>query len=62
MGVDLLTLKRLLNHTDRRDVTFPYERYDRAREKRAALDAWARRLHQIVTGETAPKIVPLRAS
>jgi hypothetical protein len=27
-----------------------------------ALEAWARRLHAIVTGEAAAKVVPLRAS
>jgi len=32
------------------------------REKREALDAWARRLHAIVTGEAAAKVVPLRSA
>jgi integrase len=31
-----------------------------ADEKRAALDAWARRLREISTGETAANVIPLR--
>ena len=28
----------------------------------AMLDAWARRLHQIMTGEPASKVIPLRSA
>ena len=61
MGVARVVIKRVLNHAEG-DVTAIYERHSFDPEKRQALDAWARRLHAIVTGETAAKIVPLRSA
>ena len=59
LGVARETIRRVLNHQER-DVTATYERSKHLREKRHALDTWARRLHAIVTGETASKVVELR--
>ena len=60
LGVARETIRRVLNHQER-DVTATYERSKHLREMRQALEAWARRLDAIATGETAPKVVPLRA-
>jgi hypothetical protein len=35
-----------------------YQRHEYAEEKRAALDAWARRLEAIIGGETEAKVLP----
>ncbi len=43
------TLKKILNHVDR-DITAVYDRYSYDPEKRAALDAWAKRLDAILAG------------
>jgi len=42
-----LTVAKLLNHVER-GVTAVYDRYGYDREKREALDAWARRLAAMV--------------
>ncbi|MGO8867318.1 MAG: tyrosine-type recombinase/integrase [Alphaproteobacteria bacterium] len=52
LGVSRLTVSKLLNHVDR-GVTATYERSLYDSEKRAALDAWAARLEEIVTGKSA---------
>ena len=61
MGVSRLTVAKLLNHVER-GVTAVYDRHSYDAEKRHALDAWARRLRAIVTGESAPKVVELRSA
>ena len=61
MGVQRLTISKLLNHVER-GITAVYERHSYDPEKRAALNAWAARLEQIVSGEPArAKVIPLRA-
>jgi len=52
---------RILGHTDRTITGRVYIRATNEGALRAALDAWARRLHAIVSGEAAAKVVPLRA-
>ena len=47
-GIPRLTVKRILNHVER-DVTDIYDRYSYDAEKREALEAWARRLHILVS-------------
>ena len=44
-----------------RGVAAIYNRYNYAAEKRAALDAWARRLDAIVSGAPAGNVVELGA-
>jgi len=59
LGVSRETIAHVLNHVDRGPKsTKVYDRFDRLPEKRRALDAWARNVDRIVTGATAPKVVP----
>lgn len=56
MGIPRLTVKKILNHAER-DVTAVYDCHSYDPEKRAALEAWGRRLEAIVSGETKPATV-----
>jgi len=47
LGVQRTIIKKILNHADP-DITAVYDRYSYDAEKRAALDAWANRLREIV--------------
>jgi hypothetical protein len=60
MGIPRLVVAKILNHAEP-GVTKVYDRHSYDPEKRQALEAWARRLHAIVTGEAAAKVVPIRA-
>src|SRR5439155_26507441 len=60
MGISRLAVSKVLNHAER-GITAVYDRHSYDPEKRQALDAWARRLEAIVTGEKPAKVVPLRA-
>ena len=51
LGISRLTVSKILNHVDR-GVTATYDRHSYDHEKRQALDAWGRRLEEIVSGET----------
>lgn len=51
LGIPRLTVKKILNHVDR-DVTGIYDRHSYDPEKRTALEAWGRRVSEIVTGES----------
>ena len=61
LGVRLEVTEAVLNHTSgsRAGIVGVYQRHKYATEKRAALDAWARRLEAIVTGASAPNVVEL---
>ncbi len=52
MGIPRLTVKKILNHVER-DVTATYDRHSYDHEKRQALDAWGRRLEEILSGSAA---------
>lgn len=52
MGVSRLTVAKLLNHVER-GVTAIYDRHSYDMEKRAAVDAWALRLDEIVASHAA---------
>jgi integrase len=56
-GVPRLVVKRILNHSEKDDITGVYDRYSYDREKKKALDQWERRLQAILTKQTAPKKV-----
>ncbi len=56
IGIPRFIVARLLNHAER-DVTAVYDRHSYDREKRQALDAWASRLEEIVTGKQQPSNV-----
>ncbi len=47
IGVPRLVLAKILNHVER-GVTAVYDRYSYDREKREALETWARHLHEIL--------------
>lgn len=47
LGVDRLTVHKLLNHSDR-SVTAIYDRYDREEEKRNAVKIWGREVYSLV--------------
>jgi integrase len=57
MGISRLTVSKILNHVET-GVTRVYDRYSYDTEKRIALDKWARRLEQILTGKKA-KVVSI---
>lgn len=59
MGVNRLTVSKILNHVET-GVTAVYDRHGYDAEKRHALEAWASRLEEIVTGEcTTSNVVSL---
>lgn len=58
LGVAPHIAERVINHTETKIVK-TYDRYRYDREKRAALDAWARHLLAIVTGETDGNVVSI---
>jgi integrase len=63
LGVRLEVTEAILNHVSgsRSGVVGVYQKYDWADEKRAALDAWARRLEAIVAGAVASNVFELSA-
>jgi len=59
MGIGRLTIGKVLNHADP-SITSVYDRHSYDNEKRAALEAWARRLAEIIDGkQSAPNVVEL---
>jgi integrase len=50
MGIGRFTIGRVLNHVET-SVTATYDRHSYDKEKRRALDAWARRLKEILAGK-----------
>jgi integrase len=61
MGIPRFIVDRILNHTEQ-GVGRVYDRYEYLKEKRAALEAWGRRLDEILAGKKRAdgKVVPLR--
>ena len=57
------TVSKILNHVES-GVTSVYDRHSYDAEKRLALDAWGRRVEEIISGEAAAdrKVVPIRAT
>jgi integrase len=61
MGISRLTVKKILNHAER-DVTAIYDRHSYDPEKRSALEAWGRRLEQILNPDShEARLMPPRA-
>lgn len=61
LGFNRLTIDKVLNHKDT-TVGGIYDRHSYDREKRQALDAWAREVDRLVTGKTGPSnVLPLPA-
>lgn len=63
IGIAPHVVEAALNHRSGtiKGIAAVYNRYSYAAEKRQALDAWARRLEAIVSGEAASNIVELQA-
>jgi integrase len=64
LGIAPHVVEAVLNHRSGtiKGVAAVYNRYSYAPEKRAALEAWARRLETIVTGGAASNVVELSAA
>ncbi|MDP6708945.1 MAG: integrase family protein [Alphaproteobacteria bacterium] len=56
MGIDRLTVSRILNHREG-GITRVYDRHSYDAQKRNALEAWAGRLEEIVAGKAVPEKV-----
>jgi integrase len=59
IGVDRLVVSKLLNHAEG-GVTKIYDRYTADPEKAAAMERWANRLREIISGEEPTKLVQMR--
>jgi hypothetical protein len=59
MGVNRLTVSKILNHVET-GVTAIYDRHGYDAEKRHALESWATRLEEIISGKpSASNVVSL---
>jgi integrase len=58
MGISRLVVSKILNHVER-GVTAVYDRHSYDQEKRRALEAWDRKLREIIYG-TKSKVIPLK--
>jgi integrase len=59
IGVDRLVVSKLLNHAEA-GVTKVYDRWAADPEKTAAMERWANRLREIISGVTPEKVIPIR--
>ena len=59
LGIDRLIVSKLLNHAEG-GVTRIYDRYTADSEKTAAMERWANRLRDIISGAPATTVVQLR--
>lgn len=57
-GIPRLVVGKILNHAES-GVTSVYDRHGYDNEKRQALETWARKLEEIITGRKESKVVPL---
>jgi integrase len=58
LGIDRLVVSKLLNHAES-GITKTYDRYAADPEKAAAMEQWARRLWEIISGERQEKVILL---
>jgi integrase len=59
LGVDRLVVSKLLNHAEA-GITHIYDRYSADPEKSAAVERWANRLREIISGVPADNVVQMR--
>jgi integrase len=59
LGVDRLVVSKLLNHAEA-GVTHIYDRYSTDPEKAAAMERWATRLREIISGTAGDNVVQMR--
>lgn len=62
LGVDRVTISKVLNHAEGAGATKIYDRHARDPEKRAAMDRWGERLQAIVEGRAGGNVVPLTSA
>jgi integrase len=60
LGIDRLVVSKILNHAEG-GITKRYDRYAADPEQTAAMERWANKLREIISGEPAGKIIQLRA-
>ena len=60
LGVDRVVVSKLLNHAEA-GVTKIYDRYAADPEKAAAMERWANRLREIISGSPTDNVVQMRA-
>ena len=60
LGVDRLVVSKLLNHAEAGSTKI-YDRYAADPEKTAAMERWANRLREIISGAPADNVVQMRA-
>ena len=58
-GISRLVISKILNHVDS-GVTAVYDRHSYDKEKRKALNAWARQLESITSGKDTSKVVSIK--
>ena len=61
IGIDRIVVSKLLNHAEA-GVTKIYDRYAADPEKTAAMERWANRLREIISGVLAANVVQLKAA
>jgi hypothetical protein len=59
IGIDKLTVSKLLNHAEA-GTTKIYDRYAADPEKTAAMERWANRLREIISGARVSNMVQMR--
>ena len=57
-GINRLVVSKILNHAES-GVTAVYDRHSYDKEKRQALDSWAKQIKYILSGESEKNIVYL---
>ena len=60
LGIERLVVSKLLNHAEA-GTTKIYDRYAADPEKTAAMERWANRLREIISGSPATNVVQMRA-
>lgn len=62
MGIPRLVVSKILNHADS-SITAVYDRHNYDAEKRKALEAWSRRLNEIIHGDrTSSNVIEIKAA
>lgn len=59
LGIDRLVVSKLLNHAET-GITKIYDRYGADAEKAAAMERWAQKLREIISGRKPDKVVRLQ--
>jgi integrase len=64
LGINLPVIEKVLNHTSGSfaGIVGVYQRHSFSQEKAQALEAWARYVDTLVSGEPASNVVPLRGA